>query len=407
MLFSELGLHPDLERAVKTLGWNEPTPIQAKAIPVALKGGDILGCAQTGSGKTASFVLPILHHLLTKPGDGLRAFVIVPTRELATQVEICFKDCGKFSPVRVASVMGGVGYDRQRKSMSGGASVIVATPGRLLDHLKSGRFKMDSVQYLVLDEADRMLDMGFLPDIRAIISRVPRDRQTMLFSATLVKKVDQIAAFALKNPERVEVSRPTDTAEGISQVVYPISQAQKTDLLVALLKATEMRSVLVFTRTKNRADRLTQRLSAQGFSVGILHAGRTQGQRMGAMENFRSGRTQILVATDIAARGIDVREISHVINFDVPQNPEDYVHRVGRTGRAYGVGDAITFSDREEEPLISSIERFTGVVFPRAMLPTFPYAIKPNLEPTKAKTFSGIRFRRRPVARSRRALFRR
>ncbi len=407
MLFSELGLHSDLERAVKTLGWNEPTPIQAKAIPVALRGGDILGCAQTGSGKTASFVLPILHHLLTKPGNGLRAFVIVPTRELAAQVEICFKDCGKFSPVRVASVIGGVGYDRQRKSMSGGASVIVATPGRLLDHLKNGRFKMDSVQYLVLDEADRMLDMGFLPDIRAIISRVPRDRQTMLFSATLVKKVDQIAAFALRNPERVEVSRPTETAEGISQVVYPITQAQKTDLLVALLKATEMRSVLVFTRTKNRADRLTQRLSAQGFSVGILHAGRTQGQRMGAMENFRSGRTQILVATDIAARGIDVREISHVINFDVPQNPEDYVHRVGRTGRAYGVGDAITFCDREEDPLISGIERFTGVVFPRAMLPTFPYAIKPNLEPTKAKTFSGIRFRRRPVARSRRALFRR
>jgi ATP-dependent RNA helicase RhlE len=407
VLFSELGLHSDLERAVKTLGWNEPTPIQAKAIPVALRGGDILGCAQTGSGKTASFVLPILHHLLTKPGNGLRAFVIVPTRELAAQVEICFKDCGKFSPVRVASVIGGVGYDRQRKSMSGGASVIVATPGRLLDHLKNGRFKMDSVQYLVLDEADRMLDMGFLPDIRAIISRVPRDRQTMLFSATLVKKVDQIAAFALRNPERVEVSRPTETAEGISQVVYPITQAQKTDLLVALLKATEMRSVLVFTRTKNRADRLTQRLSAQGFSVGILHAGRTQGQRMGAMENFRSGRTQILVATDIAARGIDVREISHVINFDVPQNPEDYVHRVGRTGRAYGVGDAITFCDREEDPLISGIERFTGVVFPRAMLPTFPYAIKPNLEPTKAKTFSGIRFRRRPVARSRRALFRR
>ncbi len=407
MIFSDLGLHPDLERATKALNWLEPTPIQSQSIPVALKGSDILGCAQTGSGKTASFVLPILHHLMTKPGHGLRALVIVPTRELAAQVENCFKDCGKFTPLKVASVIGGVGYDRQRKFMSGGVSVIVATPGRLLDHLKSGRFKMDFIKYLVLDEADRMLDMGFLPDIRAIISRLPRERQTMLFSATLVKKVEEIAAFALKNPERVEVSRPTETAEGISQVVYPISQAQKTDLLVELLKATEMRSVLVFTRTKNRADRLKNRLSDQGFSVGILHAGRTQGQRMNAMDNFRTGRTQILVATDIAARGIDVREISHVINFDVPQNPEDYIHRVGRTGRAYGVGDAITFCDREEEPLIAGIERFTGVVFPRAMLPTFAYAIKPNLEPPKPKTFSGINFRRRPIARSRRALFRR
>ena len=301
MLFTELGLHADLERSVKAMGWAEPTPIQTKAIPVALRGGDVLGCAQTGSGKTAAFVLPVLNNILSKPRAGLRALVIVPTRELAAQVEGCFRDCGRFTQVRVAAVIGGVGYDRQKKSMSGGASIIVATPGRLLDHLKSGNFKLDGVEHLVLDEADRMLDMGFLPDIRAIISRVPRDRQTMLFSATLLKKVDQIASFALRNPERVEVSRPTETAEGISQVVYPVQQAQKSDLLVALLRATEMRSVLVFTRTKNRADRLTQRLSGQGFSVGILHAGRTQGQRMGAMESFRRGQTQILVATDIAA----------------------------------------------------------------------------------------------------------
>jgi ATP-dependent RNA helicase RhlE len=407
MLFTELGLHPDLERAVKVLGWTEPTPIQTRAIPVALRGGDVLGCAQTGSGKTAAFVLPILHALLSKPRSGLRALVIVPTRELATQVEGCIKDCGRFTSIRAATVIGGVGYDGQRKSMAGGASVIVATPGRLLDHLKNGNFKLDNVQYLILDEADRMLDMGFLPDIRAIISRVPRERQTMLFSATLVKKVDQIASFALKNPERVEVSRPTETAEGISQVVYPVQQTQKSDLLMALLKATEMRSVLVFTRTKNRADRLTQRLSGQGFSVGILHAGRTQGQRTGTMENFRNGRIQILVATDIASRGIDVREISHVINFDVPHNPEDYVHRVGRTGRAYGVGDAITFADHEEQSLLSAIERFTGVVFPRAMLPTFTYNAPPNLVPPKPKTFADIRFKRRPAARSRRALFRR
>lgn len=252
-----------------------------------------------------------------------------------------------------------------------------------------------------------MLDMGFLPDIRAILHRVPRERQTMLFSATLLPKVEQVAAFALRAPERVELSRPTSAAEGISQVVYPVLQSQKRDFLVALLKATEMRSVLVFCRTKHGADRLARRLTETGFSIGVLHADRTQGQRTDAMERFRKGQTQILVATDIAARGIDVREISHVINYDVPLHPEDYVHRVGRTARAYGVGDAITLMDPSEQPLVTGIERFTGVVFPRAMLPTFPYVLPPQLEPPKPKTFADLRWKRRPIARSRRALFRR
>jgi len=399
MPFAGLGLHPDLVRATKAAGWTTPTPIQAGVIPFALKGTDILGCAQTGSGKTAAFALPILNRLLSHPRPGLRALVLVPTRELAAQVETAFRDCGRFTPVRVAVIIGGLGYESQRRSVAQGAQVMVATPGRLLDHLQSGNFRLDHVDQLVLDEADRMLDMGFLPDIRAIIQRVPRERQTMLFSATLLPEVEQIASFALRSPERVEVSRPTSTAEGISQVVYPVPQAQKTELLAALLRATQMRSVLVFTRTKHGADRLARRLAGLGFSIGVLHANRTMGQRTAAMEDFRRGRSKILVATDIAARGIDVREISHVINFDVPRHPEDYVHRVGRTARAYGVGDAVTLMDSEEQPHVTAIERFTSVVFPRAMLPGFPYTIAPRLEPPKPKTFADLRWRRRRARR--------
>jgi ATP-dependent RNA helicase RhlE len=329
--------------------------------------------------------------------------VLVPTRELAAQVETSVRDCGRFTKMRSAVIIGGLGYDKQRKAVSEGSEVIVATPGRLLDHLESGHFKLDRVDHLVLDEGDRMLDMGFLPDIRAIIHRVPRVRQTMLFSATLVREVEQVAAFALRDPERIEISRPASTAEGISQVVYPVLQPQKTDLLCALLKDTQLRSVLVFCRTKHRADRLAHRLMDQRYSVGVLHADRSQGQRTAAMENFRHGRIRILVATDIAARGIDVREISHVINYDVPLHPEDYVHRVGRTGRAYAVGDAITFMDPQEQSVITAIEKFLGVVFPRAMLPTFAYAAPPKLEPPKPKTFASIRWRSRRGGMARRS----
>ncbi len=407
MPFSQLGLHPDLVRAVKALGFTQPTPIQQQAIPLALEGGDVLGAAQTGSGKTAAFVLPMLHRLMSKPGSGLRGLVLVPTRELAAQVEASVRDLGRFSPLKVAMIIGGVGYEGQNRSVSQGAQIVVATPGRLLDHLERGTFRLDKVEVLVLDEADRMLDMGFLPDIRAILNRVPRERQTMLFSATLMPEVEQIAAFALRSPRRVEIARPATTAEGISQVVYPVMQSQKTDLLIALLKGTEMRSVLVFCRTKHGADRLARRLGAVGFSIGLLHADRTQGQRTDAMEGFRKGRFQILIATDIAARGIDVREISHVINYDVPQHPEDYVHRVGRTARAYGVGDAITFMDFEESSYLAAIERFVGVVFPRAALPNFPYIIPPRLEAPKPKSLADRKWGRRRAAPSRRHLFRR
>ena len=407
MPFAELGLHPDLVRGAKSMGFTAPTPIQSQSIPVALKGGDILGSAQTGSGKTAAFALPILDHLLRKPGHGLRALILVPTRELAAQVETTFRDCGRFTPFKTGVIIGGVGYEGQNKALAEGVPIIVATPGRLLDHIERGNVRLDKVEMLVLDEADRMLDMGFLPDIRAILHRIPRERQTMLFSATLVPEVERIAAFALREPQRIEISRPTSTAEGISQVVYPIMQSQKSELLIALLKATQMRSVLVFVRTKHGADRLATRLSRLGFSIGVLHADRTQGQRTQAMEGFRKGKFQILVATDIAARGIDVREISHVINYDVPQHPEDYVHRVGRTARAYGVGDAITLMDGEEQSYLTAIERFVGVTFPRAMLPDFPYVIPPKLEAPKPKSFSDLKWGRRRAAPSRRHLFRR
>jgi ATP-dependent RNA helicase RhlE len=389
MSFTNLGLHPDLVRGINAMGWVDPTPIQTQAIPLALAGRDVLGGAQTGSGKTAAFVLPTLNGLLKNhhaAARKIRVLVLVPTRELAAQGETCFRDCGRFTPFKTAVIIGGVGYEGQRKAVADGAQIVLATPGRLLDHLKSRAFDLAKVEFLILDEADRMFDMGFLPDIRAILSYIPKQRQTLLFSATLAPEVEQIAAFAMQNPERVNIEAPTSVAEGISQILYPISQGQKADFLLTLLKTTEMRSVIVFTRTKAGADILERKLRTAGYRVGVLHSNRTQNERTQSMEAFRQGKSQILVATDIAARGIDVRNISHVVNYDVPQHPEDYVHRVGRTARAYGVGDAITLMDPLlEQPDVSAIERFIGVVFPRAKLTNFAYHIPPRLEAPKYK----------------------
>ncbi|MHB2025775.1 MAG: DEAD/DEAH box helicase [Elusimicrobiota bacterium] len=402
MSFSKLDLHADLARGVRAMGWIDPTPIQSQSIPLALEGADIFGCAQTGSGKTAAFAIPILQRLLSHPGPGLRALVVVPTRELAAQVETTFRDCGRFTPFKVALLIGGVGYHSQRQALSQGAQILVATPGRLLDQYKQGAVRFGRIEQLVLDEADRMLDMGFLPAIREIIGLLPKDRQTLFFSATLGPEIDRVASFAMRNPKRVEISRPTSVASGISQVVYPVLAQQKSELLSSILQSTQIRSGVVFCRTKHGADRLAHRLKEKGFSIGVLHADRTQGQRTAAMDSFRNGRVQILVATDIAARGIDVRDVSHVINYDVPRHPEDYVHRVGRTARAQGVGDAITLMAPDEQPFLSSIERFTGTVFPRAMLPTFAYSVKPILTPPKPKSFKDMnwsRFRRRRFSR--------
>ena len=383
MAFEELNLHGDLLRAVEKLGWVDPTPIQRQAITPILEGRDVLGAAQTGSGKTGAFALPLLDHLLRDPKPGPRILVLVPTRELATQVDQTFRECGQFTRFSVVTIIGGVGYDQQRRAVTGGAEIIVATPGRLLDHLQNRAFTLARVDHLVLDEADRMLDMGFLPDIRAIIQQVPAQRQTLLFSATLDGEIERVASFALQDPLRIEVARPATVAEGISQILYPITNDQKTDLLLTLLKNTEMRSVLIFTRTKHGADRLAGKLGKAGYPSEVLHSNRTQRERTDAMDSFRQGRSQILVATDIAARGIDVKDISHVINYDVPQHPEDYVHRIGRTARAYGVGDAITLMDPLEQVYITDIEKFTGLVFPRAIVPNFTYKVQPLIQAPK------------------------
>jgi ATP-dependent RNA helicase RhlE len=309
--------------------------------------------------------------------------VLVPTRELANQVERTFAACARHTPFKTAVVIGGVGYEQQRRAVQKGAEIVVATPGRLLDHLQSRAFNLARVRHLVLDEADRMLDMGFLPDIRSILAQTPRERQTLLFSATLGPEIERVAAFALKDPVRVEVARPATVAEGISQVLYPVTRDQKLELLLTLLKNTEMKSVIVFCRTKYGAEHVAQKLARSGLPIGVLHSNKTQRERTEAMEAFRQKKSQILVATDIAARGIDVKDISHVVNYDVPQHPEDYVHRVGRTARAYGVGDAITLMDPTEQQYVSAIERFVGVVFPRAMAPNFSYRIPPMLKPPK------------------------
>jgi ATP-dependent RNA helicase RhlE len=381
MPFQKLGLHPDIARSLSAFNFSEATPIQAQAIPLALEGKDILGGAQTGSGKTAAFVLPMLHHFLSHPKPGLRGLILVPTRELAVQVEKAIHNYSRFAPVKAAVVIGGVGHEPQRRAVREGAQILVATPGRLLDHLKQGSFRLDRVDHLVLDEADRMLDMGFLPDIKDIIGRLPRERQTMLFSATLHGEVERIAAFAMRNPVRVEIARPATVAEGISQVVYPVIQSQKIQLLLKLLENSDMKSVLVFSRTKHGADKIARRLSESGYRVGVLHSNKSQNQRQRAMEDFRHGRTRLLVATDIAARGIDIKNISHVVNFDVPRHTEDYVHRVGRTARAYGVGDAITLVDPNEESFLKDVERFIHVVFPRAFVPNFQYNRAPRILP--------------------------
>ncbi|MBL0349090.1 MAG: DEAD/DEAH box helicase [Elusimicrobia bacterium] len=378
MSFESLSLHPTLVKATAALGYTEPTPIQAKAIPLALSGRDVLGAAQTGGGKTAAFVLPILHGLLTKPGPGPRVLILVPTRELAVQVDRVIKECSRFSPVKTAVIIGGVGHSGQTHAVRQGAQILVATPGRLMDHLEQKNFQLHRIDQLVLDEADRMLDMGFLPDIKDILKHVPPERQTQLYSATLHKDVERIASFALRDPARVEVEKPATVAEGISQIAYPVIQSQKIPLLLTLLNSTEMRSVLVFTRTKHGADKVAQRLTECGYRTGVLHSNRSQNQRQAAMDDFRHARTRLLVATDIAARGIDVKGISHVVNFDVPRHAEDYVHRVGRTARAYGVGDAILLVDPSEESFVRGIERYARIVFPRAMIPNFQYNNPPR-----------------------------
>ena len=414
MTLTEFNLLPDLLKAVKAMGFTAYMPIQMRAIPPALEGKDVLGSAQTGSGKTLAFVLPILQKLnLLKQSDpvnaakpAVRAVILVPTRELAAQVETAVRDLARFTPVKCVLVIGGTSFHAQEQELRRGAEIVVATPGRLLDHYRSRTLHFNEVRTAVLDEADRMLDMGFMPDIRRIMSSLPKDRQTLMFSATIPPEVERVVGEFMRTPVRIEVDRPNNPAAGITQMLYPVTQDQKSELLLAILKNTQITSAVIFTRTKHRADRVARFLEQRAIPVAVLHSNRSQAQRTNAMDSFREQKHQILVATDIAARGIDVKHISHVINFDVPQHPEDYVHRIGRTGRAFTVGDAITLMDREEEKYVSQIESFIGATIPRCAFPDFPYKVAPLLKSYKVPSNQHFRMRRM-IARSSGSRFRR
>jgi ATP-dependent RNA helicase RhlE len=374
MPFKALNLSPAVLRGVQAAGYTDPTPIQLRAIPVVLGGGDLIGSAQTGTGKTAAFALPILTRLgAHAPGRNPRVLVLEPTRELAAQVETAFRDFARFTDVRPLAVFGGVGYGHQRSELRRGVDIIVATPGRLVDFLQEGAISLRDISILVLDEVDRMLDMGFLPVVKDIIARCPRDRQTLFFSATVPPEIAAVASFALRSPTRVEIGVNRSVNESVKHAMYPVAFDQKFDLLLALLEKTDFDSVLVFSRTKHGADKIARRLKAANHSVAVLHANRSQNQRIEALAGFKSGKYEIMVATDIAARGIDVAGVTHVINYDVPENPEDYVHRIGRTGRAQAVGDAFTLVTPENAGDVRDIERFIGAKIPELRLPGFDY----------------------------------
>ena len=374
MPFRALNLSEPVLRGVQAAGYSEPTPIQLRAIPVVLGGGDLIGSAQTGTGKTAAFALPILSRLGAHArGRMPRVLVLEPTRELAAQVETAFRDFARFTDLRALAVFGGVGYGNQRAELSRGVDIIVATPGRLMDYLKDGTLSLRDISVLVLDEVDRMLDMGFLPVVKDIIARCPKNRQTLFFSATVPPEIQAVASFALRNPTRIEVGVNRSVNQSVNHAVYPVAFEQKFDLLVALLAQADFDSVLVFSRTKHGADRIARRLKAANHSVAVLHANRSQNQRIEALAGFKSGKYEIMVATDIAARGIDVAGVTHVINYDVPENPEDYVHRIGRTGRAQAVGDAFTLVTPENAQDVRDIERFIGQKIPELRLEGFDY----------------------------------
>ena len=374
MPFSQFGLHADLLRGVKDLGFQRPTPIQSDAIPPAMAGRDLLACAMTGSGKTVAFLLPILHKLIAKHRGTTRALVLTPTRELAAQILSDLEAVATHTPISAASVFGGVGMGPQEHAFKSGVDVIVGTPGRLLDHFRYPYARLTGLEFLVLDEADRMLDMGFLPDIRRILRHIPRKRQTLFFSATMPPAIAGLAREMLHQPSTINLERQSAPATGITHAVYPVPQHLKPTLLLALVRSREISDALVFTRTKHRANRLQRYLADQNVRVERIHGNRSQNQRTEALAGFKSGKYQVLVATDIAARGIDVTALGHVINFDVPHVAEDYIHRVGRTARAERTGSAFTFVSPDEESDLRGIEKAVGRRLPRVTLPDFDYA---------------------------------
>ena len=396
MPFSEFKLHPGLLRGLKDLGYARPTQIQADAIPPAMEGRDLLACAMTGSGKTAAFLLPILHQLMSRPRGATRALIVTPTRELAAQILEDLNDLAVHTPITGAAIYGGVGMGPQEHAFRSGVDVIIATPGRLLDHFQQPYAKLAGLEYLVLDEADRMLDMGFLPEIRKILRHLPPKRQTLFFSATMPPPIAKLTREMLHDPVTLNVERQSAPAVGITQAVYPVKQELKSALLLALLERGDMSQALVFTRTKHRANRLSEFLVKRGVKAERIHGNRSQAQRTAALDGFKRGVHRVLVATDIAARGIDVEALGHVVNFDVPNVPEDYIHRVGRTARAEATGEAYTMVSPEEEGELRGIERAIGKRLPRVILPDFDYAARTDakLEIPLQERIAGIRARK-------------
>jgi len=386
-LFENLGLEERLLKGVQAMGYTTPTPIQEKSIPVALEGKDIVGCAQTGTGKTAAFILPILQRIGKQ--RGVKALVVTPTRELAGQIVDVARDCSRFTGHKVAAVYGGVGYQPQKDKLRKGVDLLVATPGRLLDLHGRGDVKLDQVEILVLDEADRMLDMGFWPDVRRIIKLLPGQRQNLLFSATMSHQVLGVIGSTLSNPVRIDVAPSATPIEAIEQAVYPVGSTQKGELLIKLLEERDLDRVLVFTRTKHRADRVCRTLSRKGIRGVAIHSNRSQTQRQQALDGFKNGKYRVLVATDIVARGIDVDNISHVINFDLPNKAEDYVHRIGRTARAGNDGTALSFLSSEETSALREIEGLIGTTLPCEDVDGFDYDYRvvprPDRQATKVR----------------------
>lgn len=400
MPFSTLGLHDQLVQGILATGYTAPTAIQSRAIPLAVAGRDIIGCAQTGTGKTAAFVLPMLNHFLGHPlpsrNHHTRGLVLTPTRELAQQVEEFVTGYGRFTQLNSVAIFGGVSMDNQIKRLRRGVDIVVATPGRLLDHINRKTVDLSHVEILVIDEADRMFDMGFIQDVRKIIGRVPAKRQTMLFSATMSKEVRDLVASIQTDPEMIEIGERRKPVETVKQHFYSSPQESKMDLLFHILQTQELDSVLIFSRTKHGADKISNKLERSGVKSVAIHSNRTQAQRQRALAGFKQGHYKVMVATDIAARGIDVEGISHVVNFDTPTFAEDYIHRIGRTGRASATGDAITFVSNQELKYLKSIERYTDKRFELKRYPGFDYA-KKAISPEKdaeSRSSDGRRDRR-------------
>jgi ATP-dependent RNA helicase RhlE len=423
MPFTKFGLSDPLVQGILATGYTAPTEIQSRAIPAAVSGKDIIGCAQTGTGKTAAFVLPILNRLSHEPptdvgapeGNGkskdakrvIRSLILTPTRELAAQVDQSIREYGRFTPLRAVAIYGGVSIKGQLTALRHGVDIVVATPGRLMDHMRQHTIDLKHVEVLVLDEADRMLDMGFILDVRKIIGALPTQRQTMLFSATISPEVKALAAGILKDPEMIQIGVPRNPIETITQHFYPVYKTAKIDLLLHLLRDSQMDCVLVFSRTKHGADKIHRKLQKAGVQSVAMHSDRSQSQRQRAMDGFKRGKYQVMVATDIAARGIDIEGISHVINYDVPAYAEDYIHRIGRTGRAAATGDAITFVAPDEQENFRKIEKFVGREFEFETAPDFGWAAPeiPRPKPVEKSPSSPRRRlgggRRRPVRRRR------